>query len=215
MILVVIQIKELLKRLKKEYPDTKTELYYKNEFELLVSVVLSAQATDKQINKITPGLFKAFPTPKLLSEAKTEKVEELIRSSGYYRQKTKSIINLSKIITEKHNGKIPMSMTELIKLPGVGRKTANVLLGQYGEISGVVVDTHVGRISRRLGLTKEKNAEKVEIDLMKALPKEEWIDYSGRLIRLGRNECDSRNPKCSACFLSDLCPSNGIAAKIK
>ncbi len=215
MILSPMQINELLKRLKKQYPDTETELSYRNEFELLVSVVLSAQATDKQINKLTPGLFESFPSAELLSKAKPEKVENLIRSSGYYKQKTKSIINLSKKIIQEHGGKVPMNMNDLIKLPGVGRKTANVLLGQYGEVSGVVVDTHVGRISRRLGLTNEKNAEKVEIDLMKALPKEEWIDYSGRLIRLGRQECNSRKPKCFECFLSDICPSNGKAEKIK
>ncbi len=210
-----MQINELLKRLKKQYPDTKTELSYENEFELLVSVVLSAQATDKQINKLTPRLFKSFPSAELLSKAKSEKVEELIKSSGYYKQKTKAIIGLSKKITKEHGGRIPMNMDDLTKLPGVGRKTANVLLGEYGEVSGVVVDTHVGRISRRLGLTSHKNAEKVEIDLMKTLPKKEWIAYSGMLIRLGRQECNSRKPRCFECFLSDMCPSSGIAEKIK
>ncbi len=200
--------KKMLTLLKKHYPNVKTELRYKNPWQLLVAIILSAQCTDARVNMVTPGLFKVYKTPEDFANADTKKLEKLIFSTGFYKNKAKSLIGAGKAITENFNGKVPKEMDDLITIPGVGRKTANVLQQQYwGIVTGVVVDTHIGRVSRRLGFTKHKDAVKAERDLMKLLPKKEWMPYDDAAITHGRKLCHSRKPNCEECFLNGLCPS--------
>jgi len=185
--------KEVVSRLKKIYPNPKTALNYTNPFELLIATILSAQANDKTVNAVTPELFKKYKTPKSLAEADFDEVNELIRKITFHNNKTKSIISASKVIAEKHGGKVPESMEELDALPGVARKTANVVLGQvYGKAEGIVVDTHVRRLSNKLGLTDKKDPEKIEKDLMEILPKKDWIYFSSALILYGRESSPAR-----------------------
>ena len=192
----------------KFYPTAGCSLRHRSVWQLLCATILSAQCTDERVNLTTPALFKAYPTPKDLGEAKQEDVEKLIRSCGFYKNKAKSIIAASKIIAEKHKGRVPKTMEELTALPGVARKTANVVLGTgYGINDGIVVDTHVSRLSNRLGLTKNIEPEKIEKDLMRIVPREAWTDFSHQLIAHGRAVCQARGPKCSDCVLADLCPS--------
>jgi endonuclease III len=170
---------------------------------------LSAQCTDKRVNMVTPALFKRYRTPAALAAAKPEELEELIKSTGFFRNKTKSLIGMSTAVAEQHGGKIPDKLDALVELPGVGRKTANVVLGNaYDKNEGVVVDTHVGRVSGRLGLTKETDPVKVEQDLMKIFPRERWTMLAHLLIEHGRTICEARRPKCEICFLNDICPSS-------
>ncbi len=190
------------------YPNAKCALIHKNPLQLLIATILSAQCTDKIINTITPKLFKKYPDAKSFAEADTNELEKMIHSAGFYRNKSQNIIKCCKVLVEKYNGEIPKTIEELIKLSGIGRKTANVVLGTAFNIaSGIAVDTHVKRLSQRLGLTKEKTPEKIELDLMNIIPKDEWIMFSHRLIRHGRLICNSRKPKCNECKLNDLCPS--------
>ena len=196
---------KIRKLLKRTYPDVKTQLYYKNPFELLVATILSAQCTDKQVNTATKVLFKKLKTPNDFAGAPLETLEKLIRPTGYFRNKARNIKNCVSMLVEKYNCEVPSRLDELVKLPGVGRKTANVVLGAAFGIQGIVVDTHVARISKRLELTENNNPVKIEFDLMEIIPKKEWSDFSLRLIFFGRAICKARKPACPTCPLYDLC----------
>jgi len=199
------RISNILKILKTTYPDVKTQLFHKNPFELLVSTILSAQCTDKQVNQVTKNLFKALKTPEDFARVSKDTLEELIRPTGYFRNKAKHIKNCSIALIEKHHSKVPQSLDEMVKLPGVGRKTANVILGAAFGIPGIVVDTHVARISKRLELTNHKDPVKIEFDLTQIIPKKEWSDFSLQLIYFGRETCKARNPACTTCPLNRTC----------
>jgi len=201
------EAKAIYRILTKEYPNVKCELDFKTPFQLLVATVLSAQCTDKRVNEVTPELFKKFGTPEKMSKAKQAEIEKLIKSAGFFRVKAKNIKGLSKKLVEDYQGRVPKKLDELIKLPGVGRKTANVVLGHAFGIPGITVDTHFGRLSRRFGWTKEKDPVKVEFAVQKLIPEREWTNLSQRLIWHGRRICTARNPKCSICPLAKLCPS--------
>src|SRR3984893_2429111 len=202
---------EVLSRLKREYPDARTELDYETPLQLAIATILSAQCTDKRVNMVTPLLFKTFPTAASLADAPPEKLEEIIKSTGFFRNKTKSLIGLGKALVERHNGEVPDSMDALVKLPGVGRKTANVILGNaFGKNEGIVVDTHVARVSHRLGLTRETDPVKIEQDLMPLFPRKDWALLSHLLIWHGRRRCYARKPDCSNCEILRLCPSGKI-----
>ena len=202
---------EIYKRLEEHYPNAHCALDFKTPFQLLVATILSAQCTDKRVNMVTPALFKRYPTPAAMSEAKPEELEEMIKSTGFFRNKTKSLLAMSRAVAEEHGGQVPDTMEELVRLPGVGRKTANVVLGNaYDKNEGVVVDTHVGRLSARLGLTKQTDPVKVEQDLVKLFPREQWTMLSHLLIEHGRQICEARRPKCEVCFLNDICPSSQV-----
>ena len=199
---------ELLARLKGLYPDAHCELDHRNAFELLCATILSAQCTDARVNLVTPALFAKYPDAPALARARPAAVEAIIRPTGFFRNKTKSLIGMAQAVVADHAGRIPSSMEELRTLPGVGRKTANVILGNaYGINEGVTVDTHVGRVSRRLGLTKHDDPEKVEQDLMKLIPRDDWALFSHLLIFHGRRICVARKPKCGECALAGMCPS--------
>ena len=202
---------EVFSRLKRAYPDARTELDYETPLQLAIATILSAQCTDKRVNMVTPLLFQTFPTAASLADAAPEKLEEIIRSTGFFRNKTKSLIGLGNALVERHNGEIPDSMEELVKLPGIGRKTANVILGNaFRKNEGIVVDTHVGRLSHRLGLTKETDPVKIERDLMPLFPRKDWALLSHLLIFHGRRVCEARRPKCEICVLNDICPSSTV-----
>jgi endonuclease-3 len=202
---------EVFARLKREYPDARTELDSETPLQLLVATILSAQCTDKRVNMVTPTLFRTFPTAASLADAPPEKLEEIIKSTGFFRNKTKSLIGLGKALVERHNGEVPDSMDALVKLPGVGRKTANVVLGNaFGKNEGIVVDTHVARLSLRLGFTKEVDPVGIEQDLMPLFPREDWALLSHLLIFHGRRVCEARRPKCEICVLNDICPSSTV-----
>jgi endonuclease III len=203
--------REIYERLIEHYPDAHCALDFKSPFQLLIATILSAQCTDKRVNMVTPALFKRYRTPAALAAANPEELEEIIKSTGFFRNKTKSLLGMSTAVDEQHGGRVPDSMDELVKLPGVGRKTANVILGNaFDKNEGVVVDTHVGRVSKRLGLTKQTDPVKVEQDLMKLFPNDRWTMLSHLLIEHGRRICEARRPKCEACFLSDICPSSTV-----
>jgi endonuclease III len=187
------------------YPEVKTQLYHNNPFELLVATILSAQCTDKQVNRVTRTLFKKLPTPHAFSNAPVEYIEELIHSTGFFRNKAKNIKNCAQALIEQHNGVVPESLEALVKLPGVGRKTANVVRGAAFGFPGIVVDTHVSRISQRLDLTDHKDPVKIEFDLMQQIPKKDWNDFSLHLIYFGREICKARKPVCLRCPFEKLC----------
>ena len=200
---------ELLSDLKQLYPDAKCALVYRNAFELLCATILSAQCTDARVNMVTPVLFARYPTPFELAQANPAEVEEIIKSTGFFRNKTKSLIGMAQALVADYGGEVPRTMEELRQLPGVGRKTANVVLGNAFDLNeGVTVDTHVGRLSRRLGLSAEEDPVKVERELMRLFPQEEWALLSHLLIFHGRQVCIARRPKCSDCVLSRVCPSS-------
>ncbi|HEY9229759.1 MAG TPA: endonuclease III [Gemmatimonadaceae bacterium] len=202
---------EIYKRLLEQYPDAHTALDFTSAFELLIATILSAQSTDKRVNIVTPALFKRYPTPASLAAAKPEDVEELIKSTGFFRAKTKSLIGMATAVDEQHAGKVPSEMDELVELPGVGRKTANVVLGNaFHKNEGIVVDTHVTRVTQRLGLTNNTDAVKIEQDLIKLFPRNHWTMLSHLLIYHGRQICEARRPKCEICFLNDICPSSRV-----
>jgi endonuclease III len=195
-------------RLRGLHPDAHCELDHRNPFELLVATVLSAQTTDVAVNKLTPALFKRFSTPKKLAAADPAVVEEMLSAIGMFRQKTKNIVGLSKKLVEHHDGEVPHGLAELVELPGVGRKTANVVLGvAFGAPEGVVVDTHVMRVSQRLGWTRNTEPAEIEEDLCALLPREDWDPVSHTLIFHGRRICFARKPNCAGCGVSDACPS--------
>jgi endonuclease-3 len=200
------RIKKIRQILKARYPVVKTQLRHESPFQLLVATILSAQCTDRQVNAITPGLFAQLKTPADFVSADIKDIEALIHSTGFYHNKAKNIKNCARALIEFYGGEVPKTLEELVKLPGVGRKTANVVLGAVFGVPGMVVDTHVARISGRLGLTASKNPEKIEFDLMAAIPKKEWNDFSLWLIYFGRSVCMARKPDCPGCFLNHLCP---------
>jgi endonuclease III len=203
--------REIYDRLIAHYPDAHCALDFKSPFQLLIATILSAQCTDKRVNMVTPALFKRYRTPAALAAANPEELEAIIKSTGFFRNKTKSLLGMSNAVAERHAGKVPNTMDDLVKLPGVGRKTANVVLGNaYDRNEGVVVDTHVGRVSKRLGLTRQTDPVKVEHDLMKLFPSDRWTMLSHLLIEHGRRICEARRPKCESCFLSDICPSSTV-----
>jgi endonuclease-3 len=202
------RIKAILDALQKTYPNVVCALTHHNAFELTIATILSAQTTDVGVNKVTPELFRMFPTPKKLSEAPLLEIERIIHTTGFYRAKAKNIKGAATVLVEKFGGKVPETIEELTELPGVARKTANVVLGSwYGIASGIVVDTHVGRLSRRLELTNETDPVKVEKDLEKVIPKDHWIQFSHELIHHGRQVCIARKPRCVDCSLETLCNS--------
>ncbi|MGE5179508.1 MAG: endonuclease III [Bacteroidota bacterium] len=198
----------LVQRLRQAHPDAACALTHQDPFQLLIATILSAQCTDARVNMVTPHLFARFPDPVSMSRATQPELEEIIRTTGFFRNKAKSIRGASERLVEAYGGSVPRTMEELLTLPGVARKTANVVLGTgYGVSEGVVVDTHVYRVSRRLGLTRASDPVDVERDLMKAVPREEWIEFSHLLIFHGRRVCVARKPRCEACAVLDLCPS--------
>jgi len=202
------RVAAILDALRKTYPGVVCALNHKNAWELTVATILSAQCTDVRVNLVTPALFKAFPTPKAMAAASLPELEELIRTTGFFRNKAKSIQGAARVVTEEFGGKVPQTMEEILTLPGVARKTGNVVLGSWYEIAvGVVVDTHVMRLSKRLELTKESSPEKVERDLMKIIPQDRWIAFSHELIHHGRQVCVARKPRCVDCTLEKLCNS--------
>jgi endonuclease III len=205
------QAMQIARRLAEFYADAECALHHRNAYELIVATILSAQCTDARVNIVTPALFKTYPNPGALAKAKQEDVEELVKTTGFFRAKAANLIAMAQGVVEQHDGKIPQTLEDLVKLPGVGRKTANVVLGTaFGIAVGVVVDTHVKRITYLLGLTKATQPEKVEADLMQLLPAEEWVNFSHRLIHHGRRICIARRPKCKECPLLDLCARVGL-----
>jgi endonuclease-3 len=200
---------EYIRRLEETYPDAKCSLDYRNPYELLVATILSAQCTDVRVNMVTPSLFERFPDPAALAEADREDLEQRIKTTGFFRNKTRSLLGMARALVDKHRSTVPSTMEELTNLPGVGRKTANVILGNaFGLNEGVVVDTHVTRVAYRLGLTRETDAVKIEQDLVKLIPREKWTLFSHLLIFHGRQICVARRPLCEKCPLWDLCPSS-------
>ena len=202
------RVAAILDALQKTYPGAKCALNHKSAWELTVATILSAQTTDVRVNMVTPALFKRFPTPKAMAAASLPEIEELIRTTGFFRAKAKNIKGAARVVTEEFGGQVPQTMDEMLRLPGVARKTANVVLGSwYGIAVGIVVDTHVLRISRRLELTKNTQPVPVERDLMKIIPQDRWIDFSHEVIHHGRQICVARKPKCVDCTLERLCNS--------
>ena len=195
----------ILKLLDQHYPEAHVTLDFTNPLEMLVATVLSAQCTDVRVNQVTPALFAQYPTAQDYADASLEELEEMIRSTGFFRNKAKSIKALCQQLVENYGGQVPPSLDELVKLPGIGRKTANVVLGNAFGIPGIFVDTHLGRVSQRLGLTKEKDPVKIEFDLMPLIPKQRWVKFSHQMIWHGRQICAARNPKCPQCPLLPYC----------
>jgi endonuclease-3 len=193
------------------YPDAHCALVHQNPLQLLIATILSAQCTDVRVNQVTPALFLRYPDAAAFADADQAELEKLIQSTGFYRNKARNVIRCCRQLVEKHAGRVPSTLEELTPLAGVGRKTANVVLGDAFDTPGITVDTHVGRLSRRLGLTSHTDAEKVERDLMGLIPRAEWTRFSHRMIFHGRQVCHARKPKCDACALAKLCPKVGVA----
>ena len=199
----------ILDLLARELPDARIALEFEDRWQLLVATILSAQATDVKVNQVTPGLFAELPDPEATAEAPLERVEELVSSLGLFRQKAKNIKAAAALILERHGGEVPDTMEELTALPGVARKTANVVLSNgFGRNEGVVVDTHVARVSRRLRLTRETDPKRIERDLMRLFPRERWLEVADLFIHHGRRTCDARRPRCEDCVIEPLCPSS-------
>jgi endonuclease-3 len=207
---LIAPIAEVIAFFDRVYPEPRCGLDFWDPFQLLVATILSAQCTDKRVNLVTPKLFAAFPTPKAMAEADLGAIEELVKTCGLYRAKAANISKMSKILMERFGGQVPATIEELVTLPGVGRKTANVVLGDAFGIPGLTVDTHLGRVSRRLGLSRSDNAERVERDLMILVPQQLWTRFSHQAINHGRSLCLARKPLCGACGLTD-CPSRPTA----
>lgn len=201
------KVKEIIKRLSKVYPHPKTALEFENPLQLLIATILSAQATDKTVNTVTPELFKKYKTAEDFADASVEDIDKMVKKVNFHNNKSKSIKAACQMIVDKFKGKVPDNMEDLDSLPGVARKTANVVLGNaFGKAEGIVVDTHVMRLSKKLGLTNQTDPVKIEQDLMKIVPKEKWIDFSHLLINFGREFCPARPHKCEDCPLQELCP---------
>jgi endonuclease-3 len=205
-----LRAKAIYKILTKTYPNVRCELDYKNPYQLLIATVLSAQCTDKRVNQTTPALFKRYDNIKKMAAADLKELEQLVKSTGFFRAKAKSIKALSQKILTDFNGQVPDELEKLITLPGVGRKTANVVLGHGFNIPGITVDTHFGRLSRRFGWSDKKDPVKVEFEVGELITQKEWTNLSQRLIWHGRRVCHSRKPACGACVLAKLCPSYGL-----
>ncbi len=201
------RILEIIQRLRKVYPEVKCELDYSSPMELLAATVLSAQCTDKRVNIVTPALFKKYKTISDYAKADCSDVEKLVQSTGFYKNKAKNIINAAKTIMEKFDGEVPRRLEDLVTLSGVGRKTANVVLGNAFGIPGIPVDTHMIRLNARLGISQNTDPVKIEFDLMPLVPEKDWTDYSHLIIRHGRVRCTARKPDCAGCEVQDLCPS--------
>ena len=207
--------RDIIRRLKRAYPGAKCSLNHSNPFELLVATILSAQCTDERVNLVTADLFRKYTRPEDYFRVSPRELEKDIQSTGFFRNKTKSIQGTSKVLTEEYGGQVPHTMDELLELPGVARKTANVVLGNAFDIkAGVVVDTHVTRLSHRLGLTQEKTAEKIEKDLIPMVPKKDWVIFPHLMIAHGRKICKARNPLCAECPIEKLCPSSFLKTGI-
>jgi endonuclease III len=204
------RIRPIIERLELEYPDAKIALTYRSALELLVSVMLSAQTTDVNVNRVTPALFEKYRKPEDYLAVPVEELERDIYATGFYHQKAKSLRGTMQVLLEEFDGEVPSTLAELDRLPGVGRKTANVVASNLGNPQGIVVDTHVRRLSQRLGLTKEEDPEKIERDLMRIVPREDWGRFPDLLIWHGRQICDARRPRCEDCVVNDLCPSSRV-----
>jgi len=204
----------VIRQLADSYPDAHCSLVHRNALELLVATILSAQCTDERVNVVTKDLFRRYRTAADYAKAPAAQLEKDIQSTGFFRNKAKSILGCCAALAEQYDGKVPADLEALVQLPGVGRKTANVVLGSaFGIPTGVVVDTHVARLSMRMGLTKEKTPEKIEQDLMRLLPQDEWIAFSHRMIAHGRKTCNARKPACPECPMQDFCPKLGVAPR--
>jgi len=209
------RLQKIFAQLHKLYPSAQCELDFTNAYELLTATILSAQCTDQRVNIVMKDLREKYPTVRALAKAEPPELEAVIRTTGFFRQKAKSLISMATDVVEKFGGEIPQKMEELITLRGVGRKTANVVMGNaFGTADGIAVDTHVSRLSGRMGLSKHKTAEEIEQDLRKLAPQNEWVELSHLLILHGRRVCDARKPHCSECTVNDLCPSKGMAGSI-
>uniref|UniRef100_A0A7C4LN28 Endonuclease III n=1 Tax=Schlesneria paludicola TaxID=360056 RepID=A0A7C4LN28_9PLAN len=205
------RVRKLLKLLAEAYPHAVCALHHQSPYQLLVATILSAQCTDERVNQVTPALFRKYPSPRELASARQSELEALIRSTGFFRAKATNLIGMAKALVDRHGGEIPTQLDDLVQLPGVGRKTANVVLGTaFGIASGVVVDTHVKRIVNLLGLSRASQPEQIERDLMHLLPRKEWINFSHRLIHHGRQVCLARRPKCPSCPLLPVCNRVGL-----
>jgi endonuclease-3 len=200
--------REIVARLERAYPNAHCSLTHADPFQLLVATILSAQCTDARVNMVTPELFRRWPDARALAGADLEALEDVIRSTGFFHNKAKNILACSRMLMMEHGGRVPADLDALVALPGIGRKTANVVLGNAFGIPGVVVDTHVGRLSQRLGLTSHQDPNKIEVDLMQVVPRDKWTLLAHLLIEHGRNICKARLPLCAACTLNDLCPSS-------
>ncbi len=200
----------LIQRLNMAYPGASCALSYRSPLQLLIATLLSAQCTDERVNQVTPALFEKYKTAKDLAEADLETLQEEIRPTGFYKNKAKALKTCCQKIVEDYGGKVPATLEELVKLPGVGRKTANLILGEIWHIPGIVVDTHVRRLAKRLGLTSSEDPEKIEQNLMRLVPRENWTLFSHQLIHHGRRVCKARKPACDSCILNDLCPSSKV-----
>ncbi|MCI0453487.1 MAG: endonuclease III [Candidatus Dadabacteria bacterium] len=201
------RVQSIISRFRKEYPNPKCHLDFKTPLELLVATILSAQCTDERVNQVTKGLFKKYRTANDYANAHQEELEDDVRSTGFFRNKAKAVINSCRVIDQRYNGKVPASMESLTELDGVGRKTANVVLGNAYGIPGIIVDTHVKRLANRIGLSSKTDPDKIEADMMELLPKEEWTYFSHALSDHGRKVCHARKPLCKSCKINDLCPS--------
>jgi len=201
------RVKKIMARLEKAYGPVECALHFSNPLQLLVAVILSAQCTDKRVNLVTPALFKKYKEAKDYAKADPKKFEEEIRSAGFYKNKAKSILSCTQTLVKEYKGKVPRTLEELVELPGVGRKTANAILGNAFGVPGICVDTHMVRVNQRLGLTKNTDPVKIEFDLMPIVPEKEWTNYSQLIIHHGRVRCFARKPDCANCVINDLCPS--------
>lgn len=202
---------QVRKLLEQAYPEARCELNFRNPYELLVATILSAQCTDARVNQVTPAFFARFPDASSLAQASQEELEALIKPTGFYRNKAKALLGMAKALVAEHQGQVPAHMDALVRLPGVGRKTANVVLGTaFGLATGIVVDTHVARVSRRLGLAQSSDPDRIEEELMALFPRESWVGLSHRLILHGRYVCQARKPKCQECVLAGICPRLGV-----
>ena len=202
------RVREIIELLRRHYPQTRTALEFRTPFEILVATILAAQCTDERVNKVTPGLFRKYPTPVDFAGAHRDELEQDIRSTGFFRTKAKAIIGAARKIVEEFGGTVPDSMEKLVTLPGVARKTANIVLSAgYGKAEGIAVDTHARRLSQRLGLSRETDPVKIERDLMSIIPCKDWLDFNSLLVDHGRAVCQARKPKCPECFLRKICPS--------
>jgi endonuclease-3 len=206
---------KIVRLLAQTYPDAHCALHYQNPLQLLIATILSAQCTDVRVNMVTPALFRRYLDAASFAAADQTELEKAIQSTGFFRNKARNIIACCKKIVEEHGGEVPGTMEELFALPGIGRKTANVILGNAFDVPGITVDTHVSRLSRRLGLTKNTDAEKIEQDLMQVIPQNEWTMFSHRMIFHGRQVCFARKPNCAGCTLKDVCPKIGVEAPAK
>ncbi|MBZ4334299.1 endonuclease III [Corallococcus sp. AS-1-12] len=202
----------VLERLREKYPDAKYELNWNTPFELLVATILAAQCTDERVNRVTAELWKKYDGPQALADADTAELEEDLKPTGFFKQKTKTVQAMSRALLDAHQGEVPPRMEALVELPGVARKTANVVLNTaFQQASGVIVDTHVARVSQRLGLTKQEKPEAIEADLMKLVPRDDWTFFGPAVVLHGRYTCVAKKPRCAECLLNDVCPKLGVA----